>query len=399
MATKQDYYELLGVSRSASPDEVKKAYRKLAMKYHPDRNAGDAAAEEKFKEVSEAYEILSDTKKRQQYDQYGHDGLKSQFGPGGFDFGRDFTHGADLQDVLGSIFGGGGGGGGMFDDIFGGGGGGRRRGGRPDGPQTGADLRFDIEIDFEEAAYGSEREITLPISVQCDPCSGSGVAPGSKRETCRQCGGKGSVISGGGFFQVRQTCPVCGGQGTIVTNPCTKCGGTGRVKTRKRITLKIPRGVETGSRLRLSGKGEGGVRGGPAGDLYVVIRVQPHALFRRREDDLFLEMPVPFDVLALGGNIDVPTIDGFAKLKVAPGTETGKVFRLRSKGMPSVEGHGRGDLHVQVVTEIPVKLSGKQKKALADFKENVNDKNYPSATHFQEQAVAFLERKKSMNTP
>ena len=398
MAAKQDYYELLGVSRSASPDEVKKAYRKLAMKYHPDRNAGNAEAEEKFKEVSEAYEVLSDANKRQQYDQYGHDGLKSSFGPGGFDFGRDFTHGADLQDILGSIFGGGGGGGGgMFDDFFGGGG--RRRGGRPDGPQPGADLRFDIEIDFEEAAYGSEREITLPISVQCDPCTGSGVTPGSKRETCRQCGGAGSVISGGGFFQVRQTCPVCGGQGTLVTNPCSKCEGSGRVKTRKRITLKIPRGVETGSQLRLAGKGEGGVRGGPAGNLYVVIRVRPHALFRRREDDLFCEMPVPFDVLTLGGNIDVPTIDGFAKLKIAPGTETGKVFRLRSKGMPNVEGRGRGDLHAQVVTEIPVKLSSKQKKALIEFKDNVTDKNYPSAARFREQAKTFLERKKAMKKP
>ncbi len=261
MASKQDYYDLLGVSRSASQDELKKAYRKLAMKYHPDRNQGDKESEAKFKEVSEAYEVLSDAKKRQQYDQFGHDGLKSSFGPGGFDFGRDFTHGADLQDILGSIFGGGGG---IFDDFFGGG---RRRSSRPGGPQPGADLRFDIEIDFEEAAFGSEREITLPLSVQCDDCTGTGVTPGSKRETCRQCGGAGSVISGGGFFQVRQTCPVCGGQGSLVTNPCVKCSGSGRVKTSKRITLKIPRGVETGSRLRLAGKGEGGIRGGPAGDL------------------------------------------------------------------------------------------------------------------------------------
>ena len=360
------------------------------MKYHPDRNQGDEKAEAKFKEVSEAYEVLSDTRKRQQYDQFGHDGLKSSFGPGGFDFGRDFTHGADLQDILGSIFGGGGG---IFDDFFGGG---RRRGGRPDGPQPGADLRFDIEIDFEESAFGSEREITLPVSVQCEPCTGSGVTPGSKRETCRQCGGQGSVISGGGFFQVRQTCPVCGGQGTMATNPCGKCNGSGRVKQRKRITLKIPRGVETGSRLRLTGKGEGGVRGGPAGDLYVVIRVRPHAVFRRREDDLFCEIPVPFETLALGGDIQVPTIDGFAKLKIASGTETGKVFRLRNKGMPNVEGYGRGDLHVQIMTEVPVKLNGKQKKALAEFKSHVSDNNYPSAKRFREQAEAFLERKKAM---
>ena len=389
MAAKQDYYELLGVSRSASEDELKKAYRKLAMKYHPDRNQGDKEAEARFKEVSEAYEVLSDSRKRQQYDQFGHDGLRSAFGPGGFDFGRDFTHGADLQDILGSIFGGGGG---IFDDFFGG----SRRRARPDGPQPGADLRFDIEIDFEEAAFGSEREITLPVSVQCEACTGSGVAPGSKRETCRQCGGQGSVISGGGFFQVRQTCPVCGGQGTLVTNPCNKCSGSGRVKSRKRITLKIPRGVETGSRLRLTGKGEGGVRGGPAGDLYVVIRVRPHAVFRRREDDLFCEIPVAFEVLALGGEIQVPTIDGFAKLKIASGTETGKVFRLRNKGMPNVEGYGRGDLHVQIMTEVPVKLNGKQKKALTEFKNHVADNIYPASKRFREQAEAFLERKKAM---
>ncbi len=392
MAAKQDYYELLGVNRSASADELKKAYRKLAMKYHPDRNQGDKAAEEKFKEVSEAYEVLSDPNKRQKYDQFGHDGLKSSFGPGGFDFGRDFTHGADLQDILGSIFGGGGG---IFDDFFGGG---RRRSSRPGGPQAGADLRFDIEIDFEEAAFGSERKITLPISVQCEDCSGSGVTPGSKRETCRQCGGAGSVISGGGFFQVRQTCPVCSGEGSLVTNPCNKCNGSGRVKANKRITLKIPKGVETGSRLRLSGKGEGGLRGGPAGDLYVVIRVKPHSVFRRREDDLFCEVPVPFETLVLGGEIQVPTIDGYAKLKIAAGTETGKVFRLRKKGMPSVEGYGRGDLHAQIIPEIPVKLSSKQKKALSEFKENASESNYPSANRFYEQADQFLERKKSMGS-
>lgn len=392
MAAKQDYYELLGVSRSASPEELKKAYRKQAMKYHPDRNPDDKAAEAKFKEVSEAYEVLSDSQKRQQYDQFGHEGLKSSFGPGGFDFGRDFTHGADLQDILGSIFGGGGG---IFDDIFGGGGG-RRRSRRPGGAQPGADLRFDIEVDFEEAAFGSKREITLPVAEQCDTCSGSGAKPGTRRETCRQCGGGGHVVSGGGFFQVRQICPVCRGEGTMVTNPCTKCGGGGRIKVQRRITLRIPRGVETGSRLRLSGKGEGGIKGGPAGDLYVVIRVKPHPLFRRREDDLFCEMPVQFEILALGGQIQVPTIDGYAKLKIASGTETGKVFRLRNKGIPSVEGYGRGDLHVQVVTEVPAKLSGKQKKLLTEYQSTTSDSNYPAAKRFRDQAEAFFERKKAM---
>jgi len=389
VAEKRDYYEVLGINRSATADELKKAYRKKAMKYHPDRNAGDKDAETKFKEVSEAYEVLSDQKKRQQYDQFGHDGLKSSFGPGGFDFGRDFTHGADLQDILGSIFGGGGG---IFDGFMGGG----QRRGRPDGPQAGADLRFDIEIDFEEAAFGSEREITLPISVQCGTCSGSGMTPGSKRETCRQCGGAGSVISGGGFFQVRQTCPVCKGEGTFSTNPCSKCSGSGRVKTRKRITLKIPRGVETGSRLRLAGKGEGGVRGGPAGNLYVIIHVKPHAVFKRHDDDLSCTIPVPFDVLALGGSIQVPTLDGFAKLKISAGTETGKVYRLRSKGMPNVEGYGRGDLHAQIVTEVPVKLNSRQKKILQEYQENIVEKNYPAAKRFREQAEKFFERKKAM---
>ncbi len=359
MADKKDYYQLLGVNKSASADEIKKAYRKLAMKYHPDRNPGNAEAETKFKELSEAYEVLSDEKKRRQYDQYGHEGLKSSFGPGGFDFQRDFTHASDLQDILGSIFGGGG-----LGDIFGGGGGRRRS---STGPQRGADLRFDLEIEFEEAAFGSRREITLPLTEECGKCKGSGVAPGRSRETCRHCGGRGAVVSGGGFFQVRQACPVCGGAGSIVTSPCSSCGGSGRVKARKRITLKIPKGVETGSRLRLTGKGEGGTRGGPAGDLYVVLHVAPHDVFERHDDDLLCKASIPVHVAALGGDIEVPTIDGFAKLRIAPGTETGKVFRLRGKGMENVEGYKRGDLHVQVVVEPPARLNSKQKKIMKEF--------------------------------
>lgn len=390
MAPKRDYYELLGVSGSASADEIKKAYRKLAMKYHPDRNQDNTEAEEMFKSISEAYEVLSDTNKRQQYDRFGHEGLKSAFGPGGFDFSRDFTHTADLQDILGSIFGEGGG---FFDEFFGGGG---RRRTRKTGPSRGSDLRFDLEVDLEEAAFGSEREITLPLSQECGTCNGSGLAKGSSRESCRHCGGRGAVISGGGFFQVRQTCPVCGGQGHLVTNPCSSCGGTGREKTRRRITLRIPKGVETGSRLRLAGKGEGGGQGGPAGDLYVVIHVRKHDLFQRDGDDLSCEVPVPFDAAALGREVQVPTIDGFAKLKLSSGTENGKVFRLRGKGMPTVDGYGRGDLHVRIVAEVPHKLNSRQKKILQELGETWTPVNFPGHGEFEKRVEAFYERKKAL---
>ncbi|MBN1558084.1 MAG: molecular chaperone DnaJ [Lentisphaerae bacterium] len=388
---KRDYYELLGVSRSATAEEIKKAYRKMAMKYHPDRNPNDKEAEDMFKQVSEAYEVLSDPRKREQYDRFGHEGMKSAFGPGGFDFSRDFTHSADLQDILGSIFGEGGG---FFDEFFGGGGGARRRPRR--GPTRGADLRFDLEIDLEEAAFGSEREITLPMSEECGACKGTGVAGSKGRETCRHCGGRGAVISGGGFFQVRQTCPVCNGTGSVITNPCKTCGGSGRVKSRRRLTLRIPKGVETGSRLRLAGKGEGGIQGGPAGDLYVVMHVRRHALFRRDGDDLMCDVPVSFTEAALGEQIQVPTIDGYAKLKLAPGTETGKVFRLRGKGMPNVEGRGRGDLHVRIVAEVPSRLSSRQKELLEALGESWSASNFPTRRRFEKQVEQFFERKQAL---
>lgn len=388
MADKKDYYELLGIARTASVDEIKKAYRKMAMKYHPDKNPGDSAAEAMFKQISEAYEVLSDTKKRQQYDQYGHEGMKSSFGPGGFDFSRDFTHMGDLQDVLGSIFGDSGG---IFDDFFGGG---RRR--PKGGQQQGADLRFDLEIDFEEAVFGSEREITLPMTEECLKCKGTGVAPGSTKETCRQCGGRGAVVSGGGFFQVRQTCPVCGGSGSLIVKPCSDCGGGGRIKTRKKLTLRIPQGVETGSRLRLAGKGESGFSGGQPGDLYVVLHVREHDIFQRRGDDLYCEVPVGFEVAAGGGDLEVATIDGYAMLKLAPGTESGKVFRLKGKGVPNVEGYGRGDLHVRVVPEVPVKLNGKQRKALSDLAILMEDSNYPERQKFKQKIEGFFTKKKAM---
>lgn len=387
MADKRDYYELLEVKRDASPEEIKKAYRRLAMKYHPDRNPEDKAAEHRFKETSEAYEVLSDPAKRQQYDRFGHEGLRSAFGPGGFDFSRDFTHASDLQDILGSIFGDGGG---IFEDLFGG----RRR--SRTGPQRGADLRFDLEIDLEESAFGSEREITLPLTEECPQCKGSGAAAGSSRETCRQCGGAGAVISGGGFFQVRQTCPVCGGSGSMIRHPCRQCAGGGRVRTQKRMTLRIPKGVETGSRLRLSGKGEGGGRGGEAGDLYVVLHVREHALFKRNGDDLYCEVPVPIDVVCLGGDVDVPTLDGYAKIRLPAGTEDGKVFRLRGKGIPNVDGYGHGDLNIVVKLETPVNLTSRQRKALREFVDGGLADNYPLRRQLEQTAEQFYERKKAM---
>ncbi len=388
MAGKRDYYEVLGVPRSAAADEIKTAYRKLALKHHPDRNAGNKEAEEKFKELSEAYEILGDAEKRQVYDQYGHAGLKSAFGPGGFDFSRDFTHLSDLQDIFGDLFGGGAGG--VFEEFFG-----RSAGRRGGGSRAarGADLRFDLEIDFEESVFGVEREITLPISEECSGCGGSGSEAGQKKETCRHCGGRGVVVSASGFFRVQQDCPSCGGRGEIVTHPCRECGGSGMVKARKRLALKIPAGVETGSRLRLAGKGEGGSRGGGPGDLYVVLHVRPHHLFQRQGNDLFCEAPISMEVAVLGGEISVPTLDGWARIRIAPGTENGKLFRLRGKGAPDPGGYDRGDLHVRVVMETPQNLSGAQRKAFRDLLAACGPGNYPALTEFRRQVEEFMARR------
>ncbi len=388
---KRDYYEVLGVPRTASPEEIKKSYRRLAMEFHPDRNQGDKVSEGKFKEVSEAYEILSDADKRRQYDQYGHEGMRSAFGPDGFNFSRDFTHVSDLQDLFGSLFGEGGGG--VFEDLFGGGG---RRSNRT-GPQQGADLRFDLEIEFEEAMFGAKKEITLSVAEQCGACKGMGSEPGSAEETCRHCGGRGAVISASGFFQVRQTCPVCSGGGKIITKPCRECKGVGRQKNRKRLTLPIRAGVETGSRLRLAGQGEGGVRGGPAGDLYVLLHVKPSELFEREGTELLCEIPVPMHIAALGGEVSVPTLDGLATLKVDAGTETGKIYRLRGKGVPSLDGHGRGDLHIRILVEVPVHLDSKQKKILKDFSDSCEDSNFPLGRKSRDKASVFFKAKEDLN--
>ncbi|HOE60401.1 MAG TPA: molecular chaperone DnaJ [Kiritimatiellia bacterium] len=391
MATQRDYYDILGVGKKASAEEIKKAYRKLAMKFHPDRNPDNKEATEKFKEVCEAYEVLSDTDKRQRYDQFGHEGMKSAFGPGGFDFRRDFSHmqDIDLQDILGSFFGGG------FGDLFGGNGGGRRRSRNPNAPQRGDDLRFDLEIDLEEAIFGSEREVDLSVNDACPTCKGRGTTSGSGRETCRQCDGHGVVIVGGGFIQMRQTCPVCRGEGTIIRNPCKPCGGSGRVKVPRHLALRIPKGVETGSRLRLSGKGESGLRGGPPGDLYVVLRVRGHKLFQRQDDDLACTVFVSPVTAILGGDIEVPTPDGHARIKLPAGTPNGKVFRLRGKGMPNLNG-GTGDLHVRVEIEVPVRLSSRQKKTLEEFASQTTVENFPETIKQNKAIDTFFARRDAL---
>ncbi len=392
MASKKDYYELLGVPRTATADEIKKAYRKLAMKHHPDRNPGNKDAEEMFKQVSEAYEVLSDENKRAAYDRYGHDGMKSQFGPGGFDFGRDFTHGqdVDLSDILGNLFGGGGGGG-IFDSLFGGGGRRASRGGA--GGEDGQDLRYDMEIDLEDALFGASKEITIPLGRDCPACHGSGAAEGTKRETCKQCGGSGAIVTGGGFFRMQQPCPVCRGQGSVVRTPCKSCGGSGRVKEKVRILLRIPKGVDTGTRVRVAGKGEGGLRGGADGDLHVVFHVRENPVFERNGDDLGCMVPVPPDVAALGGEVEVPTIDGLAKLKIAPGTPNGKSFRLRGKGCPLMNGRGSGDLVARIAIEVPVHLSSRQRRALEEFAAASDESSYPDARGFRQNAAAFMARR------
>ncbi len=388
---KRDYYEILGVDRGASAEEIKKAYRKLAVKYHPDKNPGDKDAEDKFKELSEAYEVLSDPSRRLRYDQFGHQAFGAGRGGGGPADGFGGFGGVDLEEALRTFMGAAGGGSSIFDDFFGGG-----RQGASNARARGADLRYDLEIDFEEAVLGSERQMTLAVNEECPECSGSGAEKGSKKEVCRQCGGSGFVVSGGGFFQVRQTCPVCRGSGEVIKQPCRKCAGSGRSKVNRNLTLKIPAGVETGSRLRLTGKGEGGMRGAPAGDLYVVLHVRPHDLFQRRDDDIYIEMPIPFEIATLGGQVQVPTISGYAKLKIPPCTESGKVFRIKGKGVKSIHGIRSGDQHVRVVVEVPEDLDKAQQKLIKELQATLSESNYPLTRRMKKRAKAFFAKKESL---
>ncbi|CZF85967.1 molecular chaperone DnaJ [Grimontia marina] len=372
----RDFYEVLGVSRDASERDIKKAYKRLAMKYHPDKNPGDETAAEKFKEVKLAYEILTDDQKRAAYDQYGH----AAFEQGGMGGGGGFGGGADFSDIFGDVFG----------DIFGGG----RRGGQARA-QRGADLRYNMELSLEEAVRGVTKEIDVPTYVSCDPCGGSGAKPGSSPQTCGTCHGQGQVQMRQGFFAVQQTCPTCHGRGKIIKDPCDSCHGQGRVQKTKTLSVKIPAGVDTGDRIRLTDEGEAGEFGAPAGDLYVQVHVRDHHIFTRDGNNLYCEVPVSFTMAALGGEVEVPTLDGRVNLKVPTETQTGRMFRMRGKGVQSVRGGGLGDLICKLVVETPVNLSSKQKELLREFEESLGGsaakKHKPKSEGFFDGVKKFFD--------
>jgi molecular chaperone DnaJ len=372
---KRDFYDVLGVSKSASPEELKSAYRKLAVKHHPDKNPGDKASEDKFKEASEAYNILSDQEKKQNYDNFGHAAFEGSGGRQSGGFGGGFG-GADFSDI--------------FEDFFGDFGGRGKSRNRRNSNNRGSDLRYDLSITLEEAYEGKKQDIKFSTTEKCSTCKGNGSKPGHSPDRCTVCGGNGQVRSNQGFFTVQQTCPQCAGSGEEITEPCNECNGQGNKQTSKNLSVTIPKGVDDGTRIRLAGKGEAGTKGGASGDLYLFINVHTHDLFKRSDENLFFECPISIADAALGTTIEIPTIDGGkAKIKIPDGTQSGKQFRLKGKGMPYMRGSGNGDLYVQVNTEVPISLNKAQKELLERFREIENEKSNPSIKKFFQKAKSF----------
>ena len=371
---KRDFYDILGVSKNASPEELKSAYRKLAVKHHPDKNPGDKVSEDKFKEAGEAYSVLSDEEKKQSYDSFGHAAFEGGGGRQGGGFGG--MGGADFSDI--------------FEDFFGDFGGDRRSRGRQSSNNRGSDLRYDLSITLEEAYEGKKQDIKFSTTEKCTTCKGNGSKPGHSPDRCTVCGGNGKVRSNQGFFTVQQTCPQCQGAGEEITNPCTDCSGRGNKQASKKISVTIPKGVDDGTRIRLAGKGEAGVRSGTSGDLYLFVNVHSHDLFKRSDENLFFEFPISIADAALGTTIEIPTIDGGkAKIKIPDGTQSGKQFRLKGKGMPYMRGSGNGDLYVQVNTEVPISLNKEQKELLEKFRKIENEKSNPSIKKFFQKTKSF----------
>lgn len=365
---KRDYYEVLGVPKNADDAALKSAFRKLAMQFHPDKNPGDAEAERKFKELNEAYQILSDPQKRGAYDRFGHQAFEGggPGGPGGF--GPDFA--SSMSDIFEDIFG----------DVFGGGGA-RRGGGR--GRERGADLRYNLEITLEEAYKGKNATVKVPTAITCEACSGTGAKPGSKPKTCSTCGGAGRVRATQGFFSIERTCPTCGGRGEVIEDPCRNCGGAGRVTRERTLSVNVPAGVEDGTRIRLAGEGEAGMRGAPSGDLYIFLSVKPHGFYSRDGADLFCRVPISMVAAALGTEVAVPTLDGSeAKIRIPEGTQSGKQFRLRNKGMPILRSKEMGDLYVQAIVETPQNLTKRQRELLTEFENASSKETSPESAGF-----------------
>ena len=374
---KRDYYEVLGVNKSANKDEIKKSYRKLAFKYHPDKNKGNKSAEEKFKEASEAYHVLSDDKRKANYDQFGHAAFQGAGGQGGF---GNFDFSSSFSDI--------------FEDVFGDFGfGSSARSPRGRRNNRGNDLRYDISIDLNDAYSGKEEKISYTTYKKCKTCSGNGAKPGSKPASCNYCGGQGKVRSSQGFFTIQQTCPECSGEGEQIRNPCYSCSGAGKTQSNESVSVKIPKGVDDGTRIRIAGKGEAGTKGGSSGDLYLFVSVEPHDIFKRSEENLFYELPISIADAALGANVEVPSIDGGkTKIKIPSGTQSGKQLRLRGKGMPVLKRNLFGDLYIRVVTEVPTSLTRKQKELLSEFKDLEDNKSNPLIKSFFDKAKKFWKQ-------